>query len=628
MAELIPGLDIPPAQLDLEVFDLVKRTSGPRKHREKSSRGRAVLYLRVSTKGQVTTDYDPEGISLPAQRAACEQKARQLGLDVVGEYVEPGKSGREMSKRVRFNEMLDRIKNEGDVTHVIVYKLSRLNRNRYDDADVMRVLDAHAVGLISATEGIDNTPVGKLMHGVLASFNQYRSEEDGADIRYKLGEKAKRGGTISRAPIGYVNYGERLEDREVRTVKLDEARAAFISLAFELYATGEYTFQDLSDELFDRGLRTRATISKSAGQLMPQQIGRMLRDTYYLGYVTYGGEQIPGRHPALVSLQLFDRVQEIISARDLVDERRRQHTHYLKGTLYCGRCHDQNEAGRMILQRAAGRGGVYMYFFCRHKNRRESPCASRYTPADRIEDAIVRYYRALRFTPAFITEMRDQLASVIERQQSTTIQLERELNRELASVNSKERNLLDLAADGTLPRETIRERVGELRFERARISERLEVIHEDLSVSVAYLEAALALLEEPGELYANATDEHRKLLNQALFEKILVDDEEITDVVYNEPFAELVGAERAYLGSLESSESDRVDVALQILRNSKAAPEGGLTCIRSEALLRGIVHVVGSSSNHMVDPRGFEPLTSSMRTRRATNCAKGPNCLS
>lgn len=50
---------------------------------------RAVLYLRVSSKGQVNTDYDPEGISIPAQRASCQRKADQLGLTVVAEYVEP-----------------------------------------------------------------------------------------------------------------------------------------------------------------------------------------------------------------------------------------------------------------------------------------------------------------------------------------------------------------------------------------------------------------------------------------------------------------------------------------------------------------------------------------------------------
>ncbi len=82
---------------------------------------RAVLYLRVSSKGQVNTDYDPEGISIPAQRTSCQRKADQLGLTVIAEYVEPGRSATEMTKRVAFQQMLERIRRDRDVDYVIVY---------------------------------------------------------------------------------------------------------------------------------------------------------------------------------------------------------------------------------------------------------------------------------------------------------------------------------------------------------------------------------------------------------------------------------------------------------------------------------------------------------------------------
>ena len=85
---------------------------------------RAVIYLRVSSAGQVKTDYDPEGISIPAQRVACQRKAEQLGLAIVDEYIEPGKSATEMTKRVAFQQMLARVRSARDVDAVIVYKLS------------------------------------------------------------------------------------------------------------------------------------------------------------------------------------------------------------------------------------------------------------------------------------------------------------------------------------------------------------------------------------------------------------------------------------------------------------------------------------------------------------------------
>jgi site-specific DNA recombinase len=195
-------------------------------------RKRGALYLRVSTLSQVRTDYDPEGISIPAQRVACERKAQQIGIDVVEEYVEPGKSATNIEKRPIFQQMLARIREQRDIDYVIVYKLSRLNRNRVDDAKVLMSLRRYHVGLVSATESIDDTPVGQLMHGILASFNEFRSAEDGADIRYKMGQKAKNGGTLGRAPLGYENVPVKLDGYEVRSVAIDEARAPLVKEAF------------------------------------------------------------------------------------------------------------------------------------------------------------------------------------------------------------------------------------------------------------------------------------------------------------------------------------------------------------------------------------------------------------
>lgn len=121
---------------------------------------RAVIYLRVSSTRQVGRDYDPEGISIPAQRAACHDRAEQLGLAIVDEYVEPGRSATEMTKRAAFQHMLRRIPVTGDVDHVIVYKLSRLARNRVDDALITADLRQCGVTLISATESVDDTPAG------------------------------------------------------------------------------------------------------------------------------------------------------------------------------------------------------------------------------------------------------------------------------------------------------------------------------------------------------------------------------------------------------------------------------------------------------------------------------------
>ena len=67
---------------------------------------RTVLYLRVSDPSQVRTDYDPEGLSIPTQRKICKTKAKQLGIQVIGEYVELGRSGTNTTNRPEFRKMM------------------------------------------------------------------------------------------------------------------------------------------------------------------------------------------------------------------------------------------------------------------------------------------------------------------------------------------------------------------------------------------------------------------------------------------------------------------------------------------------------------------------------------------
>jgi site-specific DNA recombinase len=282
----------------------------------------AVLYLRVSTVGQVETDYDPEGISIPAQRLACRRKAEQMGVTILDKYIEPGRSATTIEKRPAFHAMLARIKSQRDVDYVIVYNLSRLNRNRVDDAQVLMMMRSLRVTLISAQENIDETPAGQLMHGILAAFNEYRSNADGADIRYKMGQKAKNGGTLGRAKLGYLNVRDRSLGREVRTIAVDHDRAPYVTLAFELFATGDYTLPRLVRTLAERGLRTRGDGRNPSAPVSHSQLGSILRDRYYVGFVNYGGEELRGRHEPLVTPELFARVQAVWTAtRDQGRER-------------------------------------------------------------------------------------------------------------------------------------------------------------------------------------------------------------------------------------------------------------------------------------------------------------------
>lgn len=572
---------------------------------------RAVLYLRVSTKSQVNTDYDPEGISLPAQRQSCHRRAEQLdNVTVVDEYVEPGESGRGTLKRPQFQAMLERIRTQHDVDLVIVYKLSRLHRNRVDDALTMMELRKQGVNLISATESIDETPVGQLMHGILASFNEYRSAEDGADIRHKMAQKAKNGGTLGRAPLGYSNVRDRVDGREIRTVDLDTERAPLIRLAFELYATGKYTLTELAEELTDRGLTTRPG-RYPAREVSTSKLGKMLEDRYYLGFVTFQGEEYPGRHEPLVDYDTWERVQEVKTARIKAGERQRKHHHYLKGTIWCGACHEAGRENRLIQSVVRGNGGTYRYFVCR--GQQKGQCDIGYLHEADVEQAVADWYFTIEYGPDLTNSLRKSIHDTLADAQQATRTHRAQLDQQMNRLELAEANLIDLAADGTLPSPKIRERLHDIQVQRARIQDSLSEIHVDLGKAAELLEAAIDFLSDPGDLYARSANKDRRLINQAVFAKLYVYDDAISADEPSDAFYGLISLQRP-VSDVSTTPEAAVREAHEPTAHRRHSPQ------REAALLRrALQEDHGSSKAAMVELRGIEPLTSSMPWKRSAN---------
>ena len=571
---------------------------------------RAVLYLRVSTPSQVHTDYDPEGISIPAQRVACQRKAEQMGVEVAETYVEPGKSATNIEKRPVFQEMLARIREQRDIDYVIVYKLSRLNRNRVDDAKVLMLLRRYKVSLVSATESIDDTPVGQLMHGILASFNEFRSAEDGADIRYKMGQKAKNGGTLGRAPLGYENVPVKVDGYEIRSVALDKQRAPLVKEAWELFASGDYTLERLTEVMADRGLTTRQTRNRPTGPVSLSKFQQMFRDPYYKGVIEYQGAEYPGRHPELVSPELWDKVQEVLDLRSGRGVRNRKHDHYLKGLLFCERCHKAGRESRVIYTLARGRNGQHWaYYVCR--GRQDGLCDLPYLPVDHVEEAVVREYAHLELGDNFNSAIRDQLDQVVRDQHKVTAEFQASLTMKLAKLEHAEERLIDLVADGTLPTAKARTKLTKIKQERERLRDQVTEADSQLALGIELVGLALDMLSQPQEAYRQAPDGGRRQLNQAFYEKMYVDDRgEVTDSVLTDLFNDFRSARQIAETGVQPRNAITIDEWISTASNSE--------------LLARVVQAGGSSKRSMVGKAGFEPAASASRTLRANQAAPLP----
>ncbi len=163
----------------------------------------AVSYLRVSTREQAERGGTEEGFSIPAQREANARKADELGARIVREFIDAGESARS-ADRDGLQEMLAFIA-ASRVQFCIVHKLDRLARNRADDVKIHEALINAGVTLVSATESIDQTPSGMLVHGIMSSIAEFYSRNLAAEVTKGLTQKVAQGGTPGRAPIGYLN---------------------------------------------------------------------------------------------------------------------------------------------------------------------------------------------------------------------------------------------------------------------------------------------------------------------------------------------------------------------------------------------------------------------------------------
>ena len=530
----------------------------------------AVSYLRVSTRGQAERGggHD-EGFSIPAQREANKKKAMSLGAMVGKEFVDRGASAKS-ADRPQLQAMLEYVKENADrVDYVIVHKVDRLARNRDDDSDIMRTLRECGVQLVSASESIDDTPAGMLLHGIMSSIAEFYSQNLATEVKKGMGEKIKSGGTVGRAPIGYQNvrYVDE-KGREERTVITDPERAPLIKLAFEEYATGNWTVADLAEHLAACGLTTRSTPKIPSQPVTLKTLHKVLVNPYYKGIVKYKGVEYDGSHEPLVDTETWDKVQSILASR-LNGERNLKHPHFLKGSVYCACCGE-----RMIVSNEKKKNGtVYPYFVCggRHSKRQKN-CKTKAVLIDVVEKEIERIYDNYQLPSSVRILLEAHLQKIIsEEKKKYDAELDG-LKGEKAKLENKRKKLLEAHYNDAIPLDLLKTEQQKIAKELANIEHEIKVHDTTFEQIVDNLGLALDIVENCGEAYRNASDSIKKLMNQAIFEKFYIsngEDKELgVDIAFKAPFDQLLEPIRddiAQINSAVRNQSNRftklVDIA-------------------------------------------------------------------
>ena len=558
----------------------------------------AVTYLRVSTADQATRGGREEGFSIPAQREANTRKAASLGATIVHEFVDAGESATS-AKRPELQRMLAYVR-EHPVDYCIVHKLDRLARSRADDVAIHFALKQAGVTLVSTSENIDETPSGMLMHGIMSSIAEFYSRSLANEVTKGLVQKASLGGTVTRAPLGYKNVHVTDElGRVNRTVEIDPARAHLVTWAFYRYAEGDATLSTLVEELTDRGLTTRATPKWPSKPLNVNALHRMLRHPYYKGEIHYRGVIYPGLHEPLVDPQTWQQVQDLLTAHNTAGTHQRTNQHYLRGSVYCGSC-----GSRLMVTTARNKWGTeYPYLVCSGRTRRTTDCQRQAMPISLIEELIEDEYRTIALSPQLRDDIEVLVLEDFDSLQAAAAGERQQMERKRIELNAQRQKLLDAHYAGAIPLDL-------LKTEQDRIAGQLMRIQEGRAEADANYEQARATLADTLDLtrdchaaYLTATDDIRRLFNQAFFTKIYIDEDEETRertvrVDYNEPFDNLLSRlvpARVHHDLAQEETAPGVD------------PVGG-----ADGCSRRVAEVQSSHTDTMVGAAGLEPTTSAV----------------
>ena len=277
----------------------------------KQQKRSAAIYLRVSSEMQV------DGFSIEAQKIACLKYAKEQGYEVTEEhqYIDEAYSAKN-EERPAFKRMI-MAAHSAEFSMIIIHKMDRFERNFKAMRNTLEDLANIGVHVFSISENMElaNT----LTVNLFGIINEHYLQNLSWETAKGKHQAAKEGYFIgSRVPFGYRKWklGDPPE-MDKRIILRDEKEAPALKHCFEMYASGNNSFDDLADYLNEQGF-----VSRTGRPFRRDTLRTMLENPIYIGIIEYQGTNkdnyftYQGKHVPLISVELFNQVAEIRAERE------------------------------------------------------------------------------------------------------------------------------------------------------------------------------------------------------------------------------------------------------------------------------------------------------------------------
>ena len=396
----------------------------------------AVIYARYSSDSQ-------REASIEGQLRDCKDYAEKNGITVVGTYIDRAYSAK-TDDRPDFQRMIkDSGKKIFDV--VLVWKLDRFARNRFDAVNYKYQLEKNGVHLVSAMEPISQGPEGIMVESMLIGMAEYYS----AELALKVARGERENALQCKYNGGVVPLGFTI-GKEDRLYHIDPETAPIVQEIFTRYADGEPA-EKIAASLNERGLRTR-----TGKPFVKNSFFQIFRNRRYIGEYRYKDIVTPGGIPAIVDQDLFDRVQQRFEQNRIAHGRpAKEDVSYLLTTkLFCGKCGTLmgGESGTSHM------GNTYYYYKCGNAKRHgKAHCDLKAIRKEPLERFVVDTAIKVIFSDEIIERLIDL---VMEAQQKENTRLP-VLKDQLRDTEKRLANLLEAIEQGILT-PTTKQRLDEL----------------------------------------------------------------------------------------------------------------------------------------------------------------------
>jgi len=480
----------------------------------------AVIYARYSSDNQREE-------SIEGQIRECTAYAEKNDITLVKHYIDRAISAK-TDNRPQFQQMIkDSDKKLFDI--VLVWKLDRFARNRYDSARYKTQLKKNGVKLMSATEIISEGPEGIILESVLEGYAEYYSAD--------LAEKVVRGQTENilkgRCNGGRGTFGYTLDSE--RKFHIDPLASPFVLESFTKYRDG-LTMKEIRDWLNENGIKNPV-----GGEFTYNSVEHMLKNRRYIGELKFRDVVVPDAIPPIVPLELFDDVQEKIAKNKKAPARRKAEDDYLLTTkLHCGCC-----GALMFGESGTSRTGeVHRYYKCATAKKKKG-CKKKTVRKQWLEDLVVNQTMQLVRDDA---AMESIIAKVMELQdrENTNLPL---YEKQLRDAESGIQNMLNAIQAGILTSST-KERLEQLEETKRELEAR--IAEEKLAKPKIKEEFIRFWLMRFRKLDMSLKDQRQALVDTFINSIYLYDDKVLITFNYKEGTQTITFEEAAQAASKEN----------------------------------------------------------------------------